>query len=141
MISTTREYFKSIIRTIDPDLKFDGLLNDTEKIGSTALDRTFKMTFGNIKPGTEDSTILSLLPVEIRIYKKLCGQNPVEDYDKAYCKAIDIHALAQNRKSYDQVDFIKRVECDEILPESVETDDKTYRFIMQFTVTLGYVYN
>lgn len=140
MIATTRSYFKSIIRTIDKDLKFDGLLDESEKIGSTALNSTYKMVFGKMKISTVDSTIESELPVTVVIYKKL-GVNSVEDFDKAYCKAIDIHALAQNRKSYDQVGVIKKVECDDIDPEALDTDDKSYRFIMQFTVTLGYVYN
>lgn len=140
MITEVREYFKKVIRTIDPDLKYDKLLDSTEKVSSTMLDRTFKFYFGTMKPETIDGTIYSELPVEIVIYKKI-GTNSSDDFDKAYCKAIDIHALAQNRSEYDQEDTIKRVECIEITPEQMENDSNAYRFILKFTVSLGYVYN
>lgn len=140
MIDECRDYFKKVVKRVDPDLKHDGLLDETEKIGSTVLDNTYKLYFKDLRPETMDGSIESELDVELVIYKRI-GTKSVEEFDKAYCKAIDIHALAQNRAFYNQENTIKEVECTDIIPERIESDSLSFRFILEFTVRLGYVYN
>ena len=139
MITEVRDYFKAVIKTIDSDLKYDGKVGDEEEVGQTALDRTYKIVFGQLLPENIDSTIESTLPVTVKMYTTLRTEE-VEDYDKAYCKAIDVHALAQDKRQIDQTQGLKSVECESILPEPIETNDKAYRFTLQFTVKLAYKY-
>lgn len=139
MISTSREYFKKVIREIDSDMRFDESNTEDVAIDINNLDRSYKVIFGELKPSYEDSTIVSTLPVEVIIYKAM-GPDEVRDHDRAYCKAIDIHALAQDRNRLDQKDIMKMVECDGILPEAIERDDKAFKYTIQFTVTMGYKY-
>ena len=139
MITEVRDYFKAVIKTIDSDLKYDGKVGDEEEVGQTALDRTYKIVFGQLLPENIDSTIEATLPVTVKMYTTLRIEE-VEDYDKAYCKAIDVHALAQDKRQIDQTQGLKSVECESILPEPIETNDKVYRFTLQFTVKLAYKY-
>jgi hypothetical protein len=140
MIDEIRSYFKGVIKSVDSDLRYDDRVGDEEKIGLSALNRTYKFYFGAMEPSIVDGTIQSLVPVTAIIYKKLGVDEPT-DYDKAYCKAIHIHALAQEKSNYDQTGFIKNVECTSITPEPIDDDDKTYRFTLQFNVTIAYRYS
>ena len=139
MINEIRSYFNSTIKSIDSSLKFDGDLDNTQPVALTSMDRTYKLVIGNLEPVQQDSIIQSTVPVTLVLFKRL-NVDDISSFDKAYCKAIDIHAKLQARERLEQLQFIKNVECNSIQPQAIEDDDKAFSFTLQFTVTIDYKY-
>jgi hypothetical protein len=134
MIKEIRDYFNLVVSEVDKDLRFDGFIFDTEKIGDTQIDHTYKLVLGNTTTTRIDSSYEATMDVELWIYKS-SGYDRVEDFDDTYCKAIEIASRAQDQRLITQSGFIKSIIAGNILPESFESNDNAMRFRLQFTVS------
>jgi len=137
MISEIRTYFKQAIKEIDSDLKFDGYVTDVEKIGASSLNNSYKFLIGAMASTQDETEIESTLPVTVIFYMR-SGTDIVEDFDKNYCKAIDLQALVTDLTRVTQTTSFKSVKPVSITPSDFETNDKTIRFTLEFNVTLIY---
>ena len=137
MISDIRNYFRAVIFEIDSDMDEHEQIFVSDNIPNTRLDETYTLFIGDMSIEREDTSINGEVTVSLEIYKK--GYNDIIDnFDEAYCKAIDIHALAMNQTRLDQTGFIKSVVATSVIPESIEDDDKSSKFTIQFIVTVKY---
>lgn len=132
-----RDYFNGIVRTVDSDLKFDGFVFDTEKFGAQNLDNTYKLVIGAGSNERLDSSYLTTYDVQVWIYRS-SGNAIVDDFDKTYCKAQDILALASDQTKLDQLGFMKSVLGINIEPQPQDSDDNSMRFVIQFEVQVFY---
>lgn len=137
MISDIRSYFNRTIRKIDSDLKHDGSADLSKAISLTQLDRIYKLEFGDIEPVLQDTSFLTIIPVTLVIFKRL-KTDETGSFDKALCKAIDIHTLIQNKLEFADFPIIRNITCNSIKPESIDDDDKAYQFTLEFIVTTAY---
>lgn len=139
MIADIRDYFRQVINEVDSDLKEHDEALSSDKISDTILENTYFLKIGDIQSSRLDTTIESLLTVTLDFWKN--GYNkPVENYDEAYCKAIDIQALSMYQPRIDQQGDIKSVECVGIRTDYSATNDNLYKFSLEFTVRLCYKY-
>lgn len=139
MIAEIRSYFNRVIRSIDSDLKHDGSPDLLRPIALTALDRTYKFEIGNIEPILQDSSFIAAIPVTLIIFKRL-SVDEIDSYDKAFCKAINIHAKLQDKKQLELEPVIANIICNSIKAEAFEDNDNAYSFTLEFIVTTAYKY-
>jgi len=137
IISEIRDYVKAKVESVDNDLDFDGFVFDTEKVGMTATDCTYKLVIGETTPTLLDSSYQADIDTQVWIYKA-SGNNQVEDFDDTYCKALEIASLIIDQRSIDQLNFIKSISNTAITPEPVVTNDNLFRYRIQFTTNVYY---
>lgn len=139
MISEIRDYFRQVITHVDSDLIEHDEPLSYDKIADTVLEDTYLIKIGNLTSNRVDTTIDGFFDVTIDFWKN--GYNEeIENYDKAYCKAIDIQSLAMLQSRIDQTTSLKSVESNNITTEYSGSNDNLYRFTIQFTVRVGYYY-
>ena len=137
MITNIRDYFRQVINEVDSDLKEHNEALTSDDIADTVLENTYFIRIGDLASKRIDSTIEGTFSVNIELWKN--GYNkPIENYDNAYCKAIDIQALSMKQDRISQTDFIKSVESTGIETNTIDTNDNLYKFTIQFTVRIGY---
>lgn len=139
MIDEIRSYFKGVVRSENSDLK----ANDkplTEEIADTVIENTYHLQIGSMSSVLLDTSIESDISVELSIYKA-GDSEPIDDYDKAYCEAINIQARAMFKPYISQQNYIKNVTSSGIDIESINNNDNMYKYSIQFTVTVDYVHN
>lgn len=140
MIETARDYLKQVIKDIDSDLRYDGLVFDNTDTADHNLDTTYKMVVGAMSINRIDSSMQSTFPVTINIYQVSNIDNQEQDFLDMYCKAIDITARAMNQTLIDQTDYLKSVEAELITPTPIIDNDNTIQFTLEFSVTVAYKY-
>ena len=138
IITEIRDYINGKVKEVDSDLNFDGLVFGDEKIGLNQSDNTYKLVIGESVPTRLDSSYSSDISSEVWIYKAAQLNDRVNDFDDAYCKALDIASSIINQESITQDMFIKSISNSTLTPESVDDVDNVYRFRIQFTVTVYY---
>lgn len=136
MISNIRSYFNKTIKSIDSDLnpvKFalSGKLPDNN------IEDTFTVIFGDASSDLIDTTIDSLIPVTVEFWKNGYTKE-IENFDKSYCKAVDIQARALNKRLIADHGGIEGVFSSGISVESDSTNDNLFKFTIQFTVKVSY---
>lgn len=139
MIQEIRKYFSDVIREIDPDLKAHNQAKSSSLIPDTTLENSYMLDIGNLDSSREDTTINGFFTVTLSLWKNGYN-NPVENYDNAYCKAIDIQALAMLQSNIDQTESIKSVVSGGINTELEQDNDNLYKFTIQFSVRVDYYY-
>ena len=141
IITEIRDYVSGQIQKHDSDLRFDGLVLDDEKIGLNASDRTYKLVIGDATPTRLDSSYTADIDTQVWIYKAADLNNRVNDFDNAYCKALDIASEIIDQENISQDMFIKSISNSTITPEAVDDVDNVYRFRIQFITTVYYSLN
>jgi len=136
MISEIRTYLKNIVRFENKDLKT--IKNPvTDEMADTVLEDSFFIGIDNMSTTLNDTTIESEIAVTLSIYKA-GDSEPIEDYDDAYCEAINIQARAMYKKNILQMDYIKNVTSSGIVIETINNNDNMFKFSIQFTITVTY---
>lgn len=139
MITDIRDYFRQVVNEVDSDLKehSDPVISDN--IADSIIQDSYFINIGDLSSERVDSTIDGTFSVVVELYQN--GYNkPIENYDAAYCKAIDVQALAMKQSRIDQTGKLKAVESTGINVETINTNDNLYKFTIQFTVRVGYFY-
>jgi hypothetical protein len=139
MIQEIRKYFSDVISEIDPDLRAHSQAKSSSLIPDTTLENSYMLDIGNLDSSREDTTINGFFTVILSLWKNGYN-NPIENYDKAYCKAIDIQALAMLQSNIDQTESIKSVVSGGISTELEQDNDNLYKFTIQFSVRVDYYY-
>jgi hypothetical protein len=139
MIQEIRKYFSDVISEIDPDLRAHSQAKSSSLIPDTTLENSYMLDIGNLDSSREDTTINGFFTVILSLWKNGYN-NPIENYDKAYCKAIDIQALAMLQSNIDQTESIKSVVSGGITTELEQDNDNLYKFTIQFSVRVDYYY-
>lgn len=137
MISEIRDYFKQVISEIDSDLKEHSSPVNSDNIDGLNIEDTYFISIGEMRSNREDTTILSEINVSVSVFESGLSDE-INRYDSGYCKALDIQALSMYQGRISQTDFLKSVESNAILPETVDSNDNLYKFTIQFTVRLEY---
>lgn len=135
MIVEIRDYFNSVISQVDQDLIFDGFALDTDKIGHTIIDNSYKLILGNSNISRIDSSYINNMEVEINIFKS-SGFESIIDFDKIYCKSIEIASLSQDQTKITQSGFIKSVICNDITPTNFDNNDNAFKMSIRFLVSV-----
>lgn len=138
MISDIRSYFKAVAKEVDPDLKYDGLAFETELTADHNLDFTYKLTVGSAAINRQDTHFIAQFPVTMKIYRVSNIDDQDEDFDDAYCKAMDILTLAMDLVRINQTGYLKSVEANAVNPEPLIDNDNTMQFTIQFNTTVIY---
>ena len=139
MITDIRDYFRQVINEIDSDLKEHDDPVNSDNIADTIIQDSYFIRIGDLSSSRVDSTIDGEFSVSVEIYQN--GYNkPVDNYDSAYCKAIDVQALAMKQSRIDQTGKLKSVESTGINTETIVNNDNLFKFTIQFTVRVGYYY-
>jgi hypothetical protein len=139
MIQEIRKYFDDVVREIDPDLRVHRQAKSSNLIADTTLENSYMLDIGNLESSREDTTINGFFTVTLSLWKNGYN-NPIENYDKAYCKAIDIQTLAMLQSNIDQTESIKSVVSGGISTELEQDNDNLYKFTIQFSVRVDYYY-
>ena len=138
MISETRSYFKSIVKAENSDLRaHDHPVVD--EISDTNIEDTYFIGIENMSTELLDTNIQSDISVILNIYKA-GDSDSIDDYDKAYCEAINIQAAAMYKNNIDQLNYIKNVVSSGIDVETINNNDNMFKFSIQFTVTVSYAH-
>lgn len=138
MIAEIRSYFKSVVKEENKDLR--AISNPiTDEMADTVIEDSFFIGIGNMSTALLDTTIQSDIAVILNIYR--AGDSDSEDnYDDAYCEAIDIQANAMFKENIGKTINIKNVISSGIEIETINNNDNMFKFSIQFTVTVGYVH-
>lgn len=139
MIIDIRDYFREVVSEVDSDLKEHSDPVISNNIADSIIQDSYFINIGDLSSNRVDSTIDGEFSVVVELYQN--GYNkPIENYDDAYCKAIDVQALAMKQSRIDQTGKLKAVESTGINVETINTNDNLYKFTIQFTVRVGYFY-
>lgn len=137
MIKEIRSYFDRQIRSVDPDLRFDGYVFFNDTISSNNIDKSYKLLIGNVKISRRDVINEARVSVTVLIFK-VSGTNRVDDFDKVFCKAIALQSKITNQTLITQDDYIKSIFVNSISPEVIESDDNSVRMKLEFEVITYY---
>jgi hypothetical protein len=136
MINEIRTYLKGVVKSENRDLRV--ISNPvTDEMSDTVLEDSFFIGIQNTSSDLIDTTIESDITVVLSIYKA-GDSDPVDDYDDAYCEAINIQANALYKKNILQMDYIKNVTSSGIVVETINNNDNMFKFSIQFTITVTY---
>jgi hypothetical protein len=139
MIAEIRDYFRGVINTIDSDLKEHDQPLISDNIADTIIQDSYFVLIGDMSSERVDSTIDSNISVTVELYKN--GYNePIDNYDIGYCKAIDVQSLAMKQDRISQLTSLKSVVSTGISTETINTNDNLFKYSIQFTVTVSYFY-
>ncbi len=139
MIAEIRDYFRGVITTIDSDLKEHDQPLISDNIADTIIQDSYFVLIGDMSSERIDSTIDSNISVTVELYKN--GYNDsIDNYDKGYCKAIDVQSLAMKQDRISQLTSLKSVVSNGISTETINTNDNLFKYSIQFTVTVSYFY-
>lgn len=133
MIASIRSYFRGVVDIVDSDLKEHDQPVISDDIGATVLQDTYYLNIGTTAIERLDIVNENSTDVTLEIYKNGYN-NELENYDNAYCKALDILRTAISQDTISQDTMIKAVEASGVTPETIETNDNAYKFSIQFTV-------
>ena len=133
MIAEIRSYFRQAVNEVDSDLREHQSAVTSENIGDNYLELSYYLNIGSttvsrINVNTENITVVTL-----EIYKNGYN-NELENYDNAYCKAIDILTTAIDKSRITQTQSIKDVDANTIDVEPILDNDNAYKFSIQFSV-------
>lgn len=131
------DYFVSVVKIVDPDLKVDGYVFENDDNASAVADGTYKILMNDFVTTLIDSSYETVFDVEIWTYK-VSGTERVKDLNKAFCRAIEISAVAQDQRRINQLRFIKKVVNGSGKREKIAGDDNSARYKIQFSVTTYY---
>ena len=138
IITEIRDYINGQVRKHDPDLNFDGFVFSDEKTGLNAKDNTYKLVIGEASPTRLNSSYSADIDTQVWIYKAAQLNDRVNDFDEAYCKALDIASEIIDQTNISQDSFIKTISNSAITPEPIDEIDNVYRFRIQFITTVYY---
>lgn len=139
MISEIRSYLKGVVRSENSDLK--AIKHPTvDDMADTVIEDSFFIGIENMSSELIDTTITSNVSVVLNIYKA-GDHDATDDYDKAYCEAIDIQANAMFKKHVDSTENIINVTSSGIEVETINNNDNMFKFSIQFTIMITYRHN
>tara|TARA_R110002096_G_scaffold34017_3_gene97565 strand:- start:2614 stop:3036 length:423 start_codon:yes stop_codon:yes gene_type:complete len=138
MIANIREYINKSVRLIDSDLKPAkfALIGNT---ADTKIENTFEVIFGSLSSEREEYTINSVIPLTVSIYKN-GFKDETENFDKNYCKAIDIQSVTMDQALFRDHGGILDVESSGIEVETVLSNDNLFKYTIQFNIRVNYKY-
>ena len=135
MIDEIREYIKQRVACVDADLKMDKQPIASGTIPTIALESTYTVKFGSFSIDRQDTHLEVRGIVNMEIFKKL-SNDLLNNYDKAFLRALDIYANISDQMNINQVDYIKTINNGEITPDAVDSDNNTAKFNLQFNIVL-----
>ena len=139
-ITDIRTYFDTKILECDPNLEFlDDIFGDND-IGSSYPDKFYKLIFGEITPSVIGDFYQDQFPVIVEIYAARSADITAA-FDILYVSAVDIKNNLINPISSKNESSFNELVAESILPSPLESDDKTIKMIITFTITRGFIFN
>jgi len=139
MISETRAYLKSIIRSIDSDLKENRSVFYDNDIGETLLDRSYQIELNTVSNLERDDHFLDTLDAQIIIFG--IGKNrddQLENYDDLLDKAVCIRDSIIDLKNFKQQNNIIDIVSSAVVAEQLPDNDNSFRININLTLSLAY---
>jgi hypothetical protein len=133
MISDIRSYFRSIIQTVDSDMKEHKSPVISTNIPDNSLENTYFLSIGTTTISRLDTINENETECMLELYKNGYSSE-LENYDTAYCKAIEILREATDKTNIAQNNQIKGVDASSISVEVLQNNDNAYKFSIQFSV-------
>lgn len=137
MIAEIRAYFKARILEVDSELKHHDEYFTSGNIPDLKIESTYFLEFGAFSSTLENVSYTGTFDVSLSLWKN-GKKEAIENLDNFYEKSIEIFNNIQAQKNIDQVNCIKAVSGNAITPEPSESNDNLGKFVLQFTVTVGY---
>jgi hypothetical protein len=137
MIAEIRSYFKARILEVDSELKHHDEYFTSGNIPDLKIESTYFLEFGAFSSTLENVSYTGTFDVSLSLWKN-GKKEAIENLDNFYEKSIEIFNNIQAQKNIDQVNCIKAVSGNAITPEPSESNDNLGKFVLQFTVTVGY---
>ena len=123
MIDELRKYIKDTMILVDPSLKWDGQVFDTEINSTNAIDKEYKVVFGEVKPERLDTDYRANIPCIVRIFRGTGNGSLEKDYDYMFCKGIEFAALSMKQERLLQDGHLKDVQAISSVPLPTEDND------------------
>ena len=137
MIKEIREYFKSVIYEVDPDLSEHDQYFTSDDVGQSRLEDEYFLQFGTFSTSRIDSSYTGTFEVTLELWKN-GKEDIIARLDDAYEDVIEIVSNLQDQKRISQASFLKSVVGSNIVPEAIPDNANYGKFTAQFTVTVGY---
>jgi len=140
MIGSIRSYIKSKVSEIDSDLKHSQSAFYNGDIPETTLENTYQIELNNFSQVLREGYNQADVVMVLRIFGT-GARNEVENYDCLFDKAIEIRDNIINLKSLDpNIDrsFLINAVSGDIEAQTIDGDDNTFQFIINFTLTVAY---
>lgn len=133
MITDIRDYFRGVVNTVDSDLKEHKSPVISSNIADTILEDTYFINIGSTQVERLDTATENTTSVLVEIYANGYN-NELENYDNAYCKALDVLTTAIDQSTISQSNMIKAVDATTVDVETILDNDNAFKFSIQFTV-------
>jgi hypothetical protein len=132
--SELRSYFDTQVAAVDSTLSlFDDAFGE-EDINNVQASKSYKLIFGDTEPVLENGNYFTeTMPATLIIYA-IRTRNEIGSFDPLYQKARDIKALIMNPVNVATLTCNNAIFFDSIVPGKEETDDKTYKMTLNFTI-------
>lgn len=141
MISSIRSYFKEVLKVIDPKLSASDHPILTDITSNNVKKNTYDILIGDLSNSPIEDAIDGEFSVTVCFYKNGGNKDEtIKKFDSAYCKAIDIQALACYKKQIGTNNDIKDVQSSSVVPDTVLNNDNLFKFTIQFEVSVNYAY-
>lgn len=137
MISDIRAYFKSVIKEIDSDLKENKIAISEPIASRNKIEDSFSIIIGGINSTKVETYIDGDVNVTVEIFA-IGKNNIIENFDKGYCKALNIQSTAMDGGRIAQQSSFQSVSSSGIKPESIEDNDNIYKYTIDFNVRVIY---
>lgn len=126
MISTIREYLRTRIACVDPDLKeIDDPIGDDD-LSTARLDKSFKIYFGALSGNPISVNFSDSFQVTIEIYRK-SDRRVIPSFDAAYEKGIEVRdACIEPKSARVALDFVD-ILSSSVTTTALNTNDKTFK--------------
>lgn len=127
-------YITTQAQTVDPNLSFyDNDVFGEEDPSDVFSNRYFKCFFGATALEKVGSEVQEQMELTLEIYS-MRSVNSDREYRDAYCKALGIkNAIIDPRDNSNQ-SFWTEIQATSVTPEPLDTDDKSAKFTIEFTI-------
>lgn len=137
MISVVRDYFRSVINSVDSDLKEHDSVFVFDDIPENKINDTYFIFIGSMDSNRVDTSISSTLTVDILLFKSGYN-NAINNYDIAYDCAVDIQSNAMQAYRFYPETYIVDVRSTGIQVDTLSSNENAFSYRIQFQVELAY---
>lgn len=137
MIADIRDYIRSIINEIDPDLKENPSAFYDADIGESLIDRSYQISINNLDKIFRTEYTERTMNVILSIFG-LGYRSEIENYDDLLDKAICIEDSILHLQSFKQIATITNIESAGIESSKIDSNDDAFKIDINLTLTQAY---
>lgn len=124
MIEEIRTYIKETVKIVNPKLRWDKQIFGADNNSSNAIDKEYKIVFGQVTPALIDTSFRADIPATVTIYRGTGVSDSEKDFNDMFCDGIEICGQAMKKERIPQKDsYIKNVIATASAPLPVEDND------------------